>query len=109
MKNKGFTIVELIITMIIIVILGVVVAPSFIDPDYEKKHLALAKTTHFVFCKDVEGEIHQAKGYKIDVEGNVVIVHKSDGTTKMFVNMDCWTEEETTVAPVETNEVRYGS
>ncbi len=109
MKQIGFSVIELILALLILGILSAVVLPAYLDPDYDEKHLTPLRDRVFVICKDHEGELHQASGIEIVVEGNVVRVKQLTGNEKLLINMDCWTEDETTKAPEQQEMLTDGS
>lgn len=105
--NKGFSTIELIISLIVVGVLSVVVYPAYQSYAAGGPFSSLDRSQYpdkyYVFCKDSGGELHQAKGIRIVVSDNSVVVYKQDGTDQIFANMDCWTEDASTKAPEVTH------
>jgi prepilin-type N-terminal cleavage/methylation domain-containing protein len=107
MKNRGYTFIEVLIVISIICILIAVALPAY--NDYLEANTVNADqlkepSYQYVICKDSTGEIHQRRGTRFTVEGSTVLVWDRREVVGTFINMDCWTEDQT----IEAEEKTYG-
>lgn len=105
--NKGWTLIETLIGVAVSGGMAAWIASAYVAVANGDITIP-PKLVEYVICKDSDGVIHQASGYNITIENTTVVVHNSEQPDKMFVNMDCWTEDETVHAPDELTEKSDG-
>lgn len=105
MKIRGWTAVEILIGLTVSGGMASWITSEVVSINNGTADPLPKDPIEYVICKDVGGQIHQDKGYRIEVEGSVVKVYKRNNPPAVFINMDCWTSEETTTYQETTNDV----